>query len=144
MEEARERRHRFLWWLYTAFIFLAVAVKFDGSFEALRERMEQGASVNLRPFQSIRIQWQHFATPWGMRNMLGNTLPFLPLGFLTPLAFPALAPLRRFFPFALGYILSIELFQLVTSLGSFDVDDILLNLLGALFGYWLGGDRKTK
>lgn len=143
MEEAKFCRHRLLWWLYTAFIFLAVAVKFDGSFEALKERMEQGASVNLVPFRSIRIQWQHFATAWGMRNMLGNTLPFLPLGFLTPAAFPALSPLRRFFPFALGYILSIELFQLMTGLGSFDVDDILLNLLGALFGYWLGRPAKA-
>lgn len=128
---------RFVWWLYTLFIFLAVAVKFTGSFSELAERMAAGSSVNLTPFKTIRIQWQYFSSPWGRRNMLGNTLPFIPLGFISPVAFDTLRAPHRFFPFALLYILGIELFQLASGLGSFDVDDIMLNMLGAAVGYLL-------
>jgi len=47
-------------------------------------------------------------------------------------------------------VCAIEIFQLVTAFGAFDVDDILLNCLGAMIGYalfgifWLCGNQKKK
>ena len=34
------------------------------------------------------------------------------------------------------FVLGIEVFQLFSAFGAFDVDDILLNCLGALIGYF--------
>ena len=47
-------------------------------------------------------------------------------------------------------VCGIELFQLFTAFGAFDVDDILLNCVGAMIGYnifavcWIKGYRKRK
>ena len=134
----RQRLIRAVWQLYIALLLLFVIMKFDGSLQSLHQRLFSGEpSSNLVPFRTLRIQWHYLHTAWGRRNLLGNFLPFLPLGFLSPSAFPALSRPGRFFPFALAFLLFAELFQLVTHLGSFDVDDLLLNLLGAALGYRL-------
>lgn len=84
-----------------------------------------------------------------LRLIVGNVLAFVPLGILTPL----LAPRRRswLFVLAVGLIVSaaIELGQLGLSglLGytyrQSDVDDVILNVIGALLGYalFVGGSR---
>ena len=36
---------------------------------------------------------------------------------------------------ALLFVLGIEIFQLFSGFGAFDVDDILLNCMGAIWGY---------
>lgn len=41
---------------------------------------------------------------------------------------------RRLF-YSFGLCFGVEIFQLVTRVGSFDVDDILLNTLGGVLGY---------
>ena len=68
-------------------------------------------------------------------NLAGNILLFIPAGWLLPRIW---VRLRRFFPFFFTCaiaILLVELFQLFTLLGSFDVDDLILNLLGMILGY---------
>lgn len=70
-------------------------------------------------------------------NLVGNVILFIPAGWLFPRIFPRL---RRFFPFlftCLGIMLTVELLQLVTLLGSFDIDDIILNLGSMILGYLL-------
>ena len=68
-------------------------------------------------------------------NLVGNVVMFIPAGWLLPRLFK---PMRKFFRFLLTCLLSIlavEVFQLFTLLGSFDVDDIILNLVGMVLGY---------
>ena len=46
--------------------------------------------------------------------------------------------MRRFFPFLFTCVLSVclvEVLQLFTLLGSMDIDDLILNLAGMIFGY---------
>ncbi len=68
-------------------------------------------------------------------NIGGNILGFMPLGF----ELPALIPFFRkgIRAVAGGALLSsmVEVIQLVARVGSYDVDDILLNTLGTLLGY---------
>ncbi|MFB0832719.1 VanZ family protein [Brevibacillus laterosporus] len=52
-----------------------------------------------------------------------------------PLLFAPVSTIRRVF-FA-SFLTSLELGQLLFSMGSFDVDDILLNTIGGLRGYGL-------
>jgi len=68
-------------------------------------------------------------------NLGGNIFLFIPAGLLLPRVFPRL---RRFFPFfftCLLVMLAVETAQLLTLLGSFDVDDLILNLFGMILGY---------
>lgn len=79
---------------------------------------------------------------WGIneRNnayVVENVLLFIPYGFLSPWAFKVL---RRFFRCgAFGFLtsLGIELLQLATQRGYFQIDDILTNGLGTVIGYLL-------
>ena len=62
---------------------------------------------------------------------------FVPFGFLLPMVFEKK---KSFFPMMLlsfAFVLGIEIFQLVSGFGAFDVDDIILNCLGAVMGYLL-------
>ena len=70
-------------------------------------------------------------------NLLGNVLLFIPIGYLLPKIWPTQ---RNFFVFifsAFLLILAIEVTQLFSLLGSFDIDDIILNFPGMLIGYFL-------
>lgn len=67
-------------------------------------------------------------------NLFGNILIFVPYGFFVAMA----SRYRGFwktFLYSFGLCLGVEIFQLVTRVGSFDVDDILLNTLGGVIGY---------
>ncbi len=72
-----------------------------------------------------------------MRNIIGNTLLFFPFGLLLPTAFGRLQGFGTFIvTFALA-ITVIELLQLFLALGSLDIDDLLLNCIGAAVGFFV-------
>ncbi|WP_162551065.1 VanZ family protein [Paenibacillus tepidiphilus] len=71
---------------------------------------------------------------------LGNYLAFVPFGLVIPLLIRC-----RFLPFSLVFLAAItgvELIQMVTHLGAFDINDIVINTLGAIVGY--GAQRLIR
>ncbi len=97
-----------------------------------------GYHYNLIPFREIMRFYtyrEYVGFSAFMLNLFGNVLAFAPFGF----AVPVLSRMnRRFVNVAwLTFILSltIELLQLMLKVGSFDVDDLLLNTLGGMIGY---------
>lgn len=70
-------------------------------------------------------------------NMVGNTLLFAPAGMFLPKLYRKWCPFWRFFIRATALIFLVEITQLFALLGIFDVDDIILNVLGMSFGYFL-------
>ncbi len=72
-----------------------------------------------------------------MENLAGNILVFVPFGFLFPLVFQEDRKFSAMFVNAFTFVLGIETFQLFSAFGAFDVDDILLNCLGAALGFWI-------
>lgn len=68
-------------------------------------------------------------------NLAGNILCFVPLGFFLPLSFKRLQRPAPFFGFTAILILSVELIQLFSLRGSFDIDDLIFNLFGAGIGF---------
>ncbi|MFB7138117.1 VanZ family protein [Gottfriedia sp. NPDC056225] len=70
-------------------------------------------------------------------NLAGNIIGFMPFGFILPLI------LKKYFNFKsilkATFILSLtyEILQLALELGSFDVDDLILNTLGGILGYFV-------
>ncbi|MCP1102637.1 glycopeptide antibiotics resistance protein [Aequitasia blattaphilus] len=96
-----------------------------------------GYSYNFIPLKEIKRFWIYrnelgfYAT---FTNLAGNILIFLPFGFFLPMA----SRYRSFLITLLySFLLSlcIETLQLLTMIGSFDVDDLMLNTLGGMLGY---------
>ena len=67
-------------------------------------------------------------------NLLGNILIFVPYGFFVSMASKSRGFFKTFF-YSFILSLGVEFFQLFTKVGSFDVDDLLLNTVGGLLGY---------
>lgn len=67
-------------------------------------------------------------------NLVGNVLIFVPFGFFMAMGSHRPNLIRTVF-YAFLWSLCVEFVQLVTKLGSFDVDDLLLNTLGGLLGF---------
>lgn len=68
-------------------------------------------------------------------NLFGNLLLFLPWGLLLPCISEKMRSAKRFFAVTSAVIICIELVQLFTLLGACDIEDYLLNIIGALIGF---------
>ena len=94
--------------------------------------------ANLTPFSTIRLfSSARVSSEYSYKNIGGNIIGFIPLGILFPLAFPFLKNRIRLTGFIFAISLLFETFQLITGIGVFDVDDLLLNTLGGIAGYFL-------
>ncbi|MGP6174169.1 VanZ family protein [Corynebacterium sp. A21] len=82
--------------------------------------------------------------PW--TNTLGNIALFLPLGFLLYLLlFHRLRyPILGTFLIGAATSLGIEIAQFIFAAGYSDVDDLLTNSLGALFGAWVAARMGAR
>lgn len=90
---------------------------------------------NLVPFHTLSIYLANLGSWFWMRNLLGNLALLLPLGLLGPVAIPALDRWWRVAILALLVSTAIELTQLLVPDRSADIDDVIVNVLGALLGY---------
>ncbi|MFL5808561.1 MAG: VanZ family protein [Flavisolibacter sp.] len=91
--------------------------------------------ANFIPFKTIYyyLSLQEVAQN-GIENIGGNIAVFIPFGILFPLAFPRFNAFGKTILAAFLTSLFLECLQLVFALGIFDVDDLLLNTIGAIFG----------
>ena len=94
-------------------------------------------SANLIPFKTIRMYIRYYHQINGFDNLFGNILAFMPFGFLVPATFRGINKWWMILLHSFWLSLGIELFQLITHFGEFDVDDILLNSLGAMLGWFI-------
>lgn len=105
-----------------------------------RSNTEREYAYNLVPFREIK-RFLQYREKLGFTavftNIAGNVLCFVPFGAILPvLARWA----RNFFAIALfsfTFSLLVECAQLILRVGSFDVDDLMLNTLGGILGYLL-------
>ena len=133
---------KLLFWMYLLVLFFVVILKFTGSIQDLLDRMQAepyGKTYNLIPFATLRIQWNHFSEGWARFNLLGNTLPFVPFGFLLPMAYRKKGSFFMVLLWGLLFVLIAEITQFYTNLGTFDVDDIILNMAAIFVGYLPAG-----
>ncbi|KGR75148.1 VanZ family protein [Ureibacillus sinduriensis] len=92
--------------------------------------------VNLRLFSDYMNAWNQWSLS-ELQLIIFNMLMFAPLGFLLPLLG---SRTRRIVPIilvSLTVTLGIELFQLFTKRGIFELNDILHNTIGSIAGYLL-------
>lgn len=99
--------------------------------------------VNLIPFRTVLEYLNSFSIPFHTKiiNLLGNTLAFAPFGFFAHVILNKKPSLLKFTLLMVSASLLIEVIQLIFLVGSCDIDDIILNVLGAVFSYLI---FKTK
>ena len=93
---------------------------------------------NIVPFETIQLfarsaSWDNQRAP--LINLAGNVAVFVPFGVLFPVLF---GTCRNYFGFLirfLGFIVILELAQGALGAGVADVDDVILNSIGASLGY---------
>ncbi len=90
---------------------------------------------NLVPFHTLAIYWRNLDSDFWLRNLFGNLFLLLPLGLLGPIALPVLRRWWLVLPLALLISASIELAQFRIPDRSADIDDVIVNVTGALLGY---------
>lgn len=90
---------------------------------------------NLVPFHTLAIYLRNLGSEFWMRNLFGNLFLLLPLGLLGPIALPALDRWWRIALVALLYSVAIELIQRLVPARSADIDDVIVNVAGALLGF---------
>ncbi len=100
------------------------------------ELVQEGIrTANLIPGKSIRMYIRYFPKLNGFENLFGNVLALVPLGYLLPQVSAGSRGPWETAGISIAFILGIELFQLFSGFGAFDVDDLFLNFTGALTGY---------
>lgn len=92
-------------------------------------------TANFVPFHTIRMYIEYAYKLNSFENLAGNILVFLPFGILFPMLDRRRRKAWNVLLNVFVLVLGIEIFQLCSTFGAFDVDDILLNCLGAWLGY---------
>ena len=111
------------------FLFLAEWYGRTGVSEEYRYNLELFREI--KRFIIYRDQLGAFAV---FANLAGNILTFVPYGFFISMASRSRGFFKTLF-FSMGLSLCVEITQLFSRVGSFDVDDILLNTVGGVVGY---------
>lgn len=99
--------------------------------------------LNPVPFETINRYLRHlgYSNPRIVRsavvNLVGNVVMFIPLGAFLPALFLKLNRWWKVLLAGAGIIVLVELTQMLTLLGTCDVDDLTLNVLGIWLGYGL-------
>ncbi|QWU13530.1 Glycopeptide antibiotics resistance protein [Paenibacillus sophorae] len=103
-------------------------------------RYSQPMQYSLVPLRTI---WYYLSAggkmPLSVRlvNLLGNVAVFIPFGILMPAVTGRLRSAAGLAVLFIPCITALEILQMLLRAGSFDVDDILLNLLGVWTGFGL-------
>lgn len=96
----------------------------------------QSGEGNLIPFKTIL---PYITGKMGLLiggiNVLGNIVLLIPIGFLLPFVFRSINT-KMIFIISLVFCLLIESIQAILKIGIFDIDDVILNVLGFMMGYW--------
>ncbi|MFV0466530.1 MAG: VanZ family protein [Lachnospiraceae bacterium] len=105
-----------------------------------RTHLTEDYHYNFIPFKEILRFWT-YRDILSMRvvclNLIGNVIVLIPFGMFLPML---LKKCRKWIcVILLSFVLSlsIELVQLVARVGSFDVDDMILNTIGGAIGFLL-------
>lgn len=145
MKKRKSSRHPF-----TRFLFLVYAIAMlwllfgrpRGWVDGLTYKQMLQQNVNLEPLLTIKNYWYVVCNSSDQSlvrhciiNLAGNVLMFIPIGNWLVRLWPRFQNFFLFLATCAGLILLVETVQLFTLLGSFDVDDVILNLIGMTIGY---------
>lgn len=137
-KEHRKLLHGFSWVGFV--IYLVVMVYFLFFSEQMGRIPSDTYHYNLKPFTEIQRYLNNISV-LGIYNVVlnlaGNVVCFMPLGFVLPIITNRNWGVVKVTVMSFLASLFVEVLQLVSKLGSCDVDDLILNTLGGFLGYLL-------
>jgi len=98
---------------------------------------EEVGEANFLPFKTVLsyLRGEHRQLI-AVFNLAGNIALFVPIGFLVPFVYRKMT-WKKSIALAVAVPLAIEGMQVAFHAGIFDVDDVMLNALGIIIGYWV-------
>lgn len=135
----------YMYFLIRVILFKGAPVNLLSLAEQFERILEQPDKIftrpgNYTPFREISrgLESLSLSDPFASLNLVGNILAFIPFGIFVPMLITSKVGLfKRVFILSLALSLSFELTQLVLFIGTFDVDDLILNTCGGVVGYAL-------
>ena len=99
-------------------------------------------SFNIIPFDTIKLFINGYKNGVVTQkdfliNVYGNLFVFMPYGIFIPLIFKRINKYYKFLIFITIFVIMIELLQFLTLSGSCDIDDLILNVVGASVIYFV-------
>ncbi|WP_234703466.1 VanZ family protein [Metabacillus indicus] len=107
------------------------------------------SSSNFVPFKTINL-YVHAIFDGSMnrdtpiKNLFGNFVMFLPMGIYLPYFIKRMNKVSVFSISMMISLLVIEIVQVAAKRGSFDIDDFILNMSGALIGYFIWKSKVVQ
>ena len=133
---AEEEKQRNIRWIRALFlVYLLIVIKliiFKYPMDQLRAIaatwrkdviLEGLDTANFTPFKTIRMYIDYAYMLNSFENLVGNILVFVPFGFLLPYVWKKAGSFWVMLLNAVIFVLGIEVFQLFSAFGAFDVDD---------------------
>ena len=134
------KRQKMGWVIFVLYLIFLAYFLFFSDYFGRGSHIQENYAYNLVPFKEIRrfIVYRHVV---GIRsfllNVVGNVLGFMPLGFFLPVISRRSRLWFNTVLLSFLFSLCIETVQLIFKVGSFDVDDMILNTTGGILGYIL-------
>lgn len=136
------KRQKLGWVLFFLYLGLLAYFMFFSE-EFGRTDTDREYAYNLILFKEITRYFRYYSKlgfTLFMINIVGNVAAFMPFGFILPVISRRSRKWYNTVFFGFVFSLTLETLQLVLKVGSFDVDDMVLNTLGAALGFlgiWL-------
>jgi glycopeptide antibiotics resistance protein len=133
------RNQKFGWVLFVLYLIALTYLMFFAEIMGRTGNTGGEYAYNLELFKEIKrfyIYREQLGWKAVTLNLGGNVVGFMPFGFFLPIV--SRRGRKWYNTFFLGFFLSlcIEVTQLVFKVGSFDVDDLLLNTIGGILGFF--------
>lgn len=125
---------------YLSFLIISFFYEVSTILQLRTKSVGVNPSSNFIPFETILtyiLNFNHYNLSTWLFNMLGNLLIFFPVGIIFPLIFNRINSYKHILYITISMSLVIEILQYRTSLGVFDIDDIILGVTGSLIGFHL-------
>ncbi|PRR82472.1 VanZ like family protein [Clostridium luticellarii] len=144
--EENKNGHKYEWkhfaWVYIFFIYLMLVFICTGTgniheftrYKGMSETITRLTEINLVPFSS---------TSGGIVTHAANSVMFMPFGFLLPFIWRQFRSSLKVACTGLFFSLAIELSQLL-NMRATDIDDLIMNTLGAFLGWMVFYLFKNK
>ena len=140
----KSKRIKIVFYIYIAIVIKVIIFKYPWEdLKAIMDTWEKGVilegldTANFTLFKTIKMYINYSYKLNSFENLVGNVVVFVPFGFLLPYIQEKSRKLPVVVLNAFLFVLGIEVFQLFSAFGAFDVDDILLNCFGAVLGWIL-------
>jgi glycopeptide antibiotics resistance protein len=130
---------------YLAALIQITVIRNTGDFLLFLSQAHSWLTVQPIPFDTTIAEFRRGLWPF-CYHVVGNMIWFVPLGLIGPLVKRSLQRCKKLIIAAICLSLGIELAQWIFATGMSDIDDIILNALGALVGWiiWHRVRRTTE